>query len=136
MILSAGIALRKAMRERLLANAALLARLGAQRVYDEAPRAAPTPYVTFTRVQSRDWSTMTDRGSEHFLTLDVWSSRPGAYEALELAALVAAELDDAPLTLDGHRLISLRCLDTETGRENANRFVRARLRMRAVTEAN
>ncbi len=134
MILSSGIALRKALRERLLANGALMARLGAPRIYDEAPRAAPTPYVTFTLSQTRDWSTMTDRGAEHFLSLDVWSSRPGAYEALEIAALVAAALDDAALSLDGHRLISLRCLDTQTGRENANRFVRARLRLRAVTE--
>jgi Protein of unknown function (DUF3168) len=135
MILSPAIALRKAMRERLLANAALTARLGAQRVYDEAPRAAPTPYITFTQAQMRDWSTMTDRGAEHFILLDVWSSRPGAFEALEIAALVASALDDAPLILDEHRLIQLRCLDTQTGRENANRFVRARLRMRAVTEA-
>ncbi|MDB5569073.1 MAG: hypothetical protein JWN93_256 [Hyphomicrobiales bacterium] len=135
MTLSPAIALRKAMRDRLLANSALLARLGAQRIHDEAPRAAATPYVTFTQAQMRDWSTMTDRGAEHVLNLDVWSSRPGAHEALEIAALVAAALDDAPLALDGHRLVSLRCLDTQTGRENANRFVRARLRFRAVTES-
>lgn len=134
MTLSADIALRKAIRAKLLGHSALVARLGGARVYDEAPRGAPQPYITFAQSRSRDWSTMTERGQEHALTLDVWSDRTGAREALEIAARAAAALDDQALTLDGHALVNLQVREVETARENSNRFVRARLRLRAITE--
>lgn len=127
-------ALRAAVFQRLAADAPLLARLGAARVYDEAPRGAATPYVTLAQSRTRDWSTMTERGDEHALTIDVWSAAPGAREALEIAALVAGALDDAALALVDHRLVNLRVLDVDAARENAGRNTRARLRLRAVTE--
>ena len=77
---------------------------------------------------------MTEPGREHSISLDVWSARTGAREALEIAALVAAALDDQFLSLDGHNLVSLQVRDIETARETGNRFVRARLRLRAITE--
>lgn len=134
MALSAEIALRRALRDRLVADPALIARMGAARIHDEAPRGAQPPYVTFSQAQSRDWSTKTEGGAEHALLLDVWSSRPGAREALEIAALVAAALDDAPLALADHHLVSLRVTQIDTARQNDNRFVRSRLRLRAITE--
>lgn len=134
MILSADIALRKAIRAKLLAHAALVTRLGGARVYDEAPRGAPQPYITFAQSRSRDWSTMGERGCEHALTLDVWSERAGVREALEIAALASAALDDQTLALEGHILVNLQVREVETTREIGNRFMRARLRLRAVTE--
>ena len=133
-MLSADIALRRAILARLLGDSALVSRLGGARVHDAAPRGAPQPYVVFAQSRSRDWSTMTEGGREHALSLDIWSARSGAREALEIAALVAAALDDQSLALDGHALVNLQVRDLETARENANRFVRARLRLRAVTE--
>jgi hypothetical protein len=127
-------ALRAAVFQRLVADAPLIARLGAARIYDEAPRGAPTPYVSLAQSRTRDWSTMTERGDEHALTIDIWSTRPGAREALEIASLVANALDDAALALTDHALVNLRVLDVEAARENAGRFTRARLRLRAVTE--
>ncbi|HEY8580909.1 MAG TPA: DUF3168 domain-containing protein [Beijerinckiaceae bacterium] len=128
------LALRKAVFDRLVADAALLARLGAPRIYDGAPRGAATPYVVFAQTRARDWSTATERGDEHAVTLDVYSTQPGGREALEIAALVAAALDDAALALVDHQLVSLRVRDVEAQRESAGRFVRARLRLRALTE--
>jgi hypothetical protein len=133
-MLSPDIALRKAILSRLLADSALVARLGGARVHDEAPRGATQPYVVFAQSRSRDWSTMTEAGREHSLSLDVWSARTGAREALEIAALVAAALDDQSLPLDGHVLVNLQVREIDTARENSNRFVRARLRLRAITE--
>lgn len=129
------IALRKAVRDRLLANAALVARLGGQRVYDQAPRDAPTPYVVVAQSQVRDWSTMTERGGEHMLLLDVWSQRPGARETLEIMALVANDLDNAQLTVPGAACVLARILDTQTTRESAGRFARGRMRLRVLLEA-
>jgi hypothetical protein len=68
------------------------------------------------------------------LSLDVWSARTGAREALEIAALVAAALVDQVFALEGHVLVNLQVRDLETARENENRFVRARIRLRAITE--
>jgi hypothetical protein len=103
-------------------------------VHDEAPRGAPQPYIAFAQSRSRDWSTMTERGQEHALTLDVWSERTGAREALEIAVLASAALDDQALVLEGHTLVNLQVREVEAARENSNRFVRARLRLRAITE--
>ena len=72
-MLSSDIALRRAILARLLGDSALVLRLGGARVHDEAPRGAPHPYVVFSQSRSRDWSTMTERGHEHALSLDVWS---------------------------------------------------------------
>ncbi len=132
-MLSSDIALRRAILARLLGDSALVLRLGGARVHDEAPRGAPHPYVVFSQSRSRDWSTMTERGHEHALSLDVWSARTGAREALEIAALVAAALDDQVFALEGHVLVNLQVRDLETARENENRFVGARIRLRAIT---
>ena len=129
------IALRKAVRLVLLADAALLAALGGPSIYDEAPREASPPYIAYGDSQARDWSTSTDRGTEQFLTIEVWSIQRGLREALDIAARVTALLDDQPLALDNHHLVNLRLVSMETRREANGRFVRAAIRLRAVSEA-
>lgn len=134
MTFSKEIALRKAIRDRLLADAALVAKLGGPRVHDEAPRNQAAPYVVFTRSEARDWSTMTEEGAEHLLTLEVWSEKPGAREALEIAGRVADRLHEAPLSMAGAAYVHARIVSIEAQRQNANRFVRARLRLRVLIE--
>jgi hypothetical protein len=129
------IALRKAIRACLLADASLTTALGGAHIYDEAPRDAAAPYITFGDAQARDWSTASDRGSEQFPILNVWSEQRGVREALAIAEQTRALLDDAALTLDGHRLVNMRFVSIETKRENGGRLARASLRLRAVTEA-
>ncbi len=135
---AAVVAVRKAVRSRLAGDASLGALLGGvaggARIFDEAPRNAEPPYVTFGDARSRDWSTSSDRGGEHFVTLDIWSQQRGQREALSIAARVQDLLDDAALALDGFRLVNLRYQQIETRRENQGRFTRASLRFRAVTE--
>ena len=135
MSISPVIALRKAIRNALLANAALVARLGGPSIFDEAPREAIPPYVAYGDGLARDWSSATDRGTEQFIILNVWSLQRGLREALEIADLVGGLLDDKPLTLDGHHLVNLRLVSVETRREANGRFARASLRLRAATEA-
>jgi len=128
------VALRAAIHTTLAADAGLAALLGAGQVYDEAPRDAQPPYVTFGDFQSRDWSTASDHGAEHFVVINAWSAQRGAREALAIADQVRALLDDQPLTLDGWHLVNLRFVQLETRRENNARYARASLRFRAVTE--
>ena len=132
---SAVIALRKAILAALVADAPLLALLGAAKIYDEAPRDALAPYVTFGDALARELSFSLFPGLEQVLVLHVWSTQGGAREALEIADRIAFLLDDAALTLDTHRLINLRFSALETIREDSGRFVRVALRLRAVTES-
>lgn len=128
------IALRKAVRAALAGDATLLALLGGAKVFEEAPRGAPPPWITFGETASRDWSTSSDRGCDQRLALHVWSGAGGLEECLVIAERVATLLDEAQLTLEGHRLARLTIVAQEAGRDARGRFSRASLRLRALTE--
>ena len=70
---SSSFALQKAFFLKLTADAALAALLGGARIYDDVPVRGEFPYVTFGQTTERDWSTGTDDGAEHVVTLHVWS---------------------------------------------------------------
>ena len=128
------IALRKAVRDLLVGDALLLAKLGGPHVYDEAPRNQEPPYIVFARSETRDWSTMTDDGAEHLLTLEVWSQKSGAREALETAGRVGELLHEGALPMSGALCVHAQIASIETLRQSKNRFTRARLRLRALIE--
>lgn len=128
------LALRQAIRTRLAGDAVLTGLLGGPRIHDEAPRGAAGLYVTFGEARARDWSTGSDRGHEHEVTLVVWSKPGGATPALQAAARIAALLDEAQLTLDGHRLVHIRVVAEEARRDDKADLTRVLLRFRAVTE--
>lgn len=135
MTISPVVSLRKAIRARLSADSALLAALGAVKIYDEAPRGAAAPYVLFSDAKLRDWSTSDSRGAEQIFVISIVSIERGAAEALALGQRIVDLLDEAPLALDGHLLIDLRHQSAETRREHNGRFARVDLRFRATTEA-
>lgn len=129
-----------ALRRAILAAAAVDAELktlmgGSLRLYDEPPRGAEPLYALFGDVTAEDWSTDFDRGHEQDLTIAVWSERGGARTALAAAERFAATLDDAPLSLDGHRLVNLRVTELASTRDKDTQLTRVSLRLRAVTEA-
>ncbi|WP_428029258.1 DUF3168 domain-containing protein [Ancylobacter sp.] len=130
----AAVALRRAIHAALVADAPLTAAMGAGRVHDVPPAAPEFPYVTLGEAQVLDWSTATEGGAEHRLTLACWSRQGGHGEAHALAHLVQQALHDAPLVLEGHRLVNLRFSTAEIRREPGGRTYRALLRFRAVTE--
>lgn len=126
--------LQKAAYEALVANSALVAQLGGARVYDSVPRGAAFPYVTFGPSATRDWSTGTEKGAEHTLTLRAWSKGGGAREVHLVLDAVRAALHEATLTLDGHRLVSLRHEASDAAREADGETWQGAVRFRAVTE--
>lgn len=127
-----GLALQEAMRGALLADATLRALLGGAYVFDEVPRGAPPSYVEFTALDTRDWSTMSEKGFEHVVSIVVRTNSRSRKTAQDVSAAVQAVLDGAVLAVPGHRLVNLRLAFwsvMKTGQSYG-----ASLRFRAATE--
>ena len=131
---AASAALRAAVHDALADDAALTALLGGPKVYDEPPRAAAFPYVTLGETRIADFSTGTESGAEHQLTLHAWSRQGGHKEAHLIAGALLAALDDAPLALTDHTLVNFRFAVADVRREADGRTYHALVRFRAVTE--
>ena len=131
---SASWSLQQSIFATLAADSAITTLLGADRIYDDVPQGSPLPYLTLGQSTVRDWSTGTDDGNEHLLTLHVWSDARGKKQASEIAAAVRTALHDQPLTLVGHRLVNLRHEFSEARRDPDGSTIHATVRFRAVTE--
>ncbi len=126
--------LQKALYQRLTSDVELTARLGGARIYDDVPRGAALPYVTIGESVIRDWSTGTEDGHEHLITISVWSRANGAREVHALVSEIEGILDNAALTIDGARLVNMRHEFSEVRREADAETTRGLVRLRAVTE--
>lgn len=131
---AAGFALQKALYATLSGNAGVIAALGGARVYDDVPSRTEFPYITFGQSTARDWSTGTEPGREHTITLHVWSRARGRKQADDVMSAAETALHDAALTLDGHRLINLRHEFSDARREPDGETYHGVSRYRAVTE--
>jgi hypothetical protein len=133
---SVSLELQKAVFQTLSADGGLTALLGGSRIYNDVPRGAALPYVTLGESTVRDWSTGSDEGHEHLLTIAVWSRAYGEREVHQILAAVEAALDDAALTVAGARLVNLRHEFSEIRRDADGETSRGLMRLRAVTEAD
>jgi len=131
---AASAALRAAVHDALTADSALAALLGGPKIYDEPPRPAVFPYVTLGETRIADFSTGSEAGEEHQLTLHAWSRQGGHREAHMIAGALLQALDDAPLRLVDHRLVNFRFAVADVRREADGRTYHALVRFRAVTE--
>jgi hypothetical protein len=131
---TAHVALRASIYDALIADAPLAAALGGSHVYDEPPRGAAFPYVTLGEARLIDASSDGGPTQEHQLTLHAWSRKGGHREAHVIAGALLAALDDAPLSLGGHRLVNLRFSIADIRRESDGRTYHALVRFRAITE--
>jgi hypothetical protein len=134
MATAAAAALRAAVHDALIADASLNALLGGPKIYDQPPRAAAFPYVTLGEMRISDFSTGSEPGQEHQLTLHAWSRQGGHKEAHLIAGTLLQALDDAPLSLADHRLVNFRFAVADVRREGDGRTYHAVIRFRAVTE--
>jgi len=126
--------LQKAVYGVLTSDDDLVDLLGGARVYDEVPRGAAFPYVTFGPSITRDWSTGTEAGAEHQVTLRAWTRNGGERDVHLVLDAIRAALDDADLALDGHRLVSLRHELSDATRDPDGETWNGAIRFRAVTE--
>jgi len=134
--LSADVALLAALHAALMAHADVQALLGdPARVHDDAPPDAVFPYVTVGRVESRTADAPGGDALEHGVTLHVWSRHGGRAEALEVIAALRSALHNAPLAVEGRKLVLLFAHFADVFRSGDGRTTHGVLRLRAVTEA-
>ncbi|KAB0679948.1 DUF3168 domain-containing protein [Aureimonas leprariae] len=118
----------------LTTDAGIVAKLGGPKVYDDAPEHASFPYLTLGRTTVVDWSTGSEDGAEHVLTLHVWGRGGGKAETFAIMDEVTNRLHDAHLPLGSHRLVNLQLQFAEARREPDSPNFHGILRFRAVTE--
>lgn len=94
-------ALLQAVHARLVRDAELVGMVGSGGIVDRLLPRPVLPCVAFGEIDSRDYSTASERGEEHFLTIEVWSEEGGRKLAQDIAVRILALLDDAPLVLAG-----------------------------------
>lgn len=131
---SASSALRASVHAALTNDLSLTALLGGAKIYDEAPRGAEFPYVTFGDSRASALAADGEAIEEHLIVLHAWSRHGGRHEAHIIAGALLQALDDAPLTLAGHHLVNMRFSVADIRREADGRTYRALIRFRAVTE--
>jgi hypothetical protein len=129
------LALQSAIVTALRSDAALVALTdGESRVFDDVPPRTPYPYITIGQTVERDWSTGSEAGHEHTVTLHVWSRANGRRQVHQIAAAVRQRLHNAGLDVTGHRLVNLRHEFTEARRDGDGETYRGLVRFRAATE--
>jgi hypothetical protein len=126
--------LQRSIYQTLSNSAALTSRLGGARIYSKAPQGHALPYITLGQTVNLDWSTGTDDGSEHDLTLHIWTRADSDEPVHQIMDAVKALLHDQPLSLDGHYLVNLRHEFSEARIDPDGETMHGIVRYRAVTE--
>ena len=127
-------ALQKMLIAWLASDATVKALLGdPARIWDEPPANPIWPHLLIGRSESRPVAA-DGCGVEHVLTLNCVSRFGGSEEAKAICAAVRARLNEAALTADGVRIISLRVTFSDVFRSGDLRRTYGVMRVRAVTE--
>jgi hypothetical protein len=126
-------ALTAALVEALKAAPAVTA-LVAQRVHADPPRYPIYPCVSPGRQESRPFGSDAD-ALEHLVTVTCASKFGGPEEARAVTAAVRAALHNAPLSVAGRRLVTLRVTYADVFAAADRELSLGVLRVRAVTEA-
>lgn len=127
-------ALQRGVYQALAGSLDLTTLLAGVRIYDYAPQSAPYPFITLGQSVIRDWSTGTEDGAEHNLTLHVWSRTGGKKQVLEIIEAIKDVLHDQPLALPDHHLVNLRHEFSEARLDPDGDTFHGVVRYRAVTE--
>ena len=124
-------ALQTAVFQRLRADSALDALVGAQ-IFDALPTGALPPlYVVLGAEDVRDASDKTGAGAWHQFTVTVVTQSAGFATAKAAAAAVSDALVDAPLMLDRGSLVSLHFLKAKAARVGSGSIRQINLIFRA-----
>jgi hypothetical protein len=127
-------ALQRGIYQALAGSSGLTTLLSGARIYDDAPQGAAFPFITLGQSVVRDWSTGTEDGAEHELTLHVWSRVGGKKQVQEIIEAIRGALHDQPLMLADHHLINLRHEFSEARLDPDGDTFHGIVRYRAVTE--
>lgn len=134
MAASASWGLQKGIYETLSQNPSITGLLGGTNIYDDAPQNANYPYLTFGESIARDWSTGSEEGLEHILTLHVWSRAGGKKQTHEIIEAIRQALQGGAVPVDEHHLVNLRHEFSEARQDPDGETYHGIVRYRAVTE--
>jgi hypothetical protein len=134
--MSADRALIAAIRAVALQNAGVKAAVGnPARLYDDPPADPVFPYVTLGRLETRAADSAGGSALEHAVTLHAWSRYGGRAEALDVIGALREALHDAPIEVEGRKLVFLFASFSDVFRSGDGRTTHGVLRLRALTEA-
>ncbi len=134
MTASTGWSLRRGIYQALAGSPDLGALIGGTRIYGDPAQAASYPFITLGQSLLRDWSTGTEDGAEHLLTLHVWSRAGGKKQVHDIIEAIKSTLRDQPLALVDHDLVNLRHEFSEARPDPDGDTYHGIVRYRAVTE--
>ncbi len=126
--------LQKAVYGALAANTTLITALGGTKIFDHIPQKAAFPYLVIGQATDRDWSTSSEDGSEHRMTIHIWSGKSDRQEVYQLQQLVRLDLHDAQLSAQDHHLVNLRHEFSEVRADPRSDALHGIMRFRAITE--
>lgn len=126
--------LQKAIYSALVANTSLIAALGGAKIFDHTPQKAVYPYLVIGQASDRDWSTASENGSEHRITIHIWSEKSDRQEIYQIQQLVHSELHDAQLSAQDHHVVNLRHEFSEVRADPQSDTLHGIMRFRAITE--
>jgi hypothetical protein len=109
--------LQKAIFSALAADAALVAALGGAHIYDQPPKKAAFPHLTFGRTSVYDWSTGTELDTE------------------QLLEIIRAKLADSLMPLDDREPVRIKPEFFEQRYDEDLAVHHGLLRFRAIAEA-
>ncbi|MFK4824091.1 DUF3168 domain-containing protein [Paenochrobactrum sp. BZR 588] len=132
--MSASISLQKAIYDLLRNDADVSAKLGTNRILDHVPPTTGFPYITLGSSVVYDWSTDSEPGQEHLISLHIWAQSSGRKFVLEVIELIAQKLDHGTLELIGHVLVNLNLQEISAQNSDRRNAYQGIMRYRAVTE--
>ena len=124
----------KAVHATLNDDAELNGLIGVDAIFDRLLSRPKLPAIVFGECETKDYSTATETGYEHLLTIEVWSEAHGRRALQAIEARTRALLHDADLPLLGAVLVSLLFRKTRVRRVARNDYFVAEMQFRAVTE--
>lgn len=127
--------LRSAIFAELGGDAALLAALGGERIFAEAPVNAPFPYIGYGRTGVYDWATGVEKDTEQLFTLHIWSKAKGEVETVTIMDLARVRLAGKVLALDDRQSVELKLEFAEARYDEDLAVHHGLLRFRAVATA-
>jgi Protein of unknown function (DUF3168) len=131
---SAALDLQKALILRLSGDAALTGQLGGNKIYDHPSASSKLPYVSLGQTMAYDWSTASEAGHEHLVTIHVWSRAGGRIEAHEILEKIRLRLDGFGAEILNHRLVLMRLEFEEVRFDVGEDGYHGMMRYRALTE--
>ena len=91
-------------------------------------------YLIIGDEEVQDWSTATDPGAVHLISLNIHAPRRGFAEAKQAAADISDALLNGSLALARGQVVNIRFVDATTHREESDQLRRIEMRFRITLE--